>query len=58
MWRDAMARRAPSKRVVVVRGCDERAVYACWEELVSKVPVRHGFARTYEAVCLRQSDNE
>ena len=58
MWRDAMARRAPTKRVVVVQGCGERAVYACWENLVSRVPVRHGFARTYAAACLEQPEGE
>jgi hypothetical protein len=60
MWRTAAARRAPARRLVHVRGCEEEATYACWDG-GAYGSRRAGHERRWMslgAVCLDQSQSE
>jgi hypothetical protein len=58
MWRAAAARRAPERRLVHVRGCEENATYACWDEGGSASMRHHPHEQrwvSFGTVCLDQS---
>lgn len=41
MWRDAAFLRARNQHYVLVRGCEERALYKCWYDFGGEICVEH-----------------